>query len=372
MRKLNVVELYAGTARSVEPFRSWRRAELALLVDANGFARETYLTNFPNAPYLRRSLANMGAPEIMQAAGGRIDILLGCPPCQGFSESGLRAASDPRNWHVRKFAEIAAQARPLAVVMENVPTVAESRQFNYLVERLRGIGYECASIIANSAQYGSCQTRQRLLFVAFRKDVGSEVRFPRPTHGGDAKVYGYSSGAFVNPRRNPLEVLGITPASQRLSKLMSEDLSECFGKKPLVTIGDTLQGLPRAGSHAGKELHHSAWAHSSRVLRRMESVREGHQWKGGEDHFAHSYGRLHRRGLSRTITTFFPYAGGGRFWHPTANRSLTAREAARIQGFPDGFGFLGRSKKTAALIGNALDSALADVCYRVVRKALES
>src|SRR4051794_31927102 len=124
MKKLKVVELYAGTARSVEPFRSWRRAQPALLVDASDFARETYLAIFPDAPYLRRSLANMGADEIIHAAGGRIDILLGCPPCQGFSESGLRAAGDRRNWHVRKFADVAVHARPLAVVMENVPTVA--------------------------------------------------------------------------------------------------------------------------------------------------------------------------------------------------------------------------------------------------------
>jgi DNA (cytosine-5)-methyltransferase 1 len=372
MRKFKVVELYAGTARSVEPFRSWRRAETALLIDANDFARRTYLANFPEAPYLRRSLAGMTAGEVLDAAGGRIDVLLGCPPCQGFSESGLRSAGDPRNWHVRNFADIAAHARPLAVVMENVPTVAESRQFTYLIERLRRLGYECSSTIANSAQYGSCQTRQRVMLIAFRKDVGIEPRFPKPSHGGDAMIFGYSSSAFVDPNKHQREVLGITPASQRLAQLMTADFSERLGKKPLVTIGDILQGMPRVGSSDAKKLHHSAWAHSSQVLRRMGGVREGHQWKGGKDHFSHSYGRLHRLGLARTITTFFPYAGSGRFWHPTANRSLTAREAARIQGFPDQFGFIERSKKTAALIGNALDSALADVCYGMVRKALEA
>lgn len=372
MKKFRIVELYAGTARSVEPFRSWRRAETSLLIDANDFARRTYLANFPDAPYLRRSLSNMSTREVLVAAGGRIDILLGCPPCQGFSESGLRESGDPRNWHVRKFADVAAHARPLAVVMENVPTVAESRQFNYLMNRLRQLGYDCSSMIANSAQYGSCQTRQRVLLVAFRKDVGVEPKFPKPSHGGDARIFGYSSEAFVEPTENQREVLGITPASQRLAQLMTTDFSEYLGKKPLVTIGDTLQGMPRAGSSEGNRLHHSAWAHSPSVLRRMERVREGRQWKGGTDHFAHSYGRLHRRGLARTITTFFPYAGGGRFWHPTMNRSLTAREAARIQGFPDDFRFLEQSKKTAALIGNALDAALADVCYGMVRKALEA
>ena len=301
-----------------------------------------------------------------------IDVLLGCPPCQGFSESGLRSETDPRNWHVRKFAKVAAQARPLAVVMENVPTVGESRQFRHLEQTLLDLGYECSSAIANSAQFGSCQTRQRLLFVAIRKDVGCKAAFPRPTHGGDAKIFGYSSGRFVHPAEHHREILGITPASQRVSQLMTANFSERLGKRPLVTLGETLAGMPRLESKAGLRLQHAAWAHSTRVLRRMDAVREGGRWKGGEDHFAHAYGRLHRRGLSRTITTFFAYAGSGRFWHPTANRSLTVREAARIQGFPDSFNFLERSKKTAALIGNALDAALADVCYRMVRRALEA
>lgn len=87
-RKFRIVELYAGTARSIEPFRAWRRGEIALMVDSNSLARKTYLANFPKAPYLRRSLAAMQPKEIVSAAGGRVDVLLGCPPCQGFSESG--------------------------------------------------------------------------------------------------------------------------------------------------------------------------------------------------------------------------------------------------------------------------------------------
>jgi DNA (cytosine-5)-methyltransferase 1 len=372
MGKFKIVELYAGTARSVEPFRSWRRAEPALLIDASDFARRTYLHNFPEAPYARRSLARMEPKEILELAGGRIDILLGCPPCQGFSESGLRLGGDPRNWHVRKFATIATTVRPLVVVMENVPTVADSLQFSFLVRELERADYNCSYVIANAAQYGSSQTRQRLLFVGFRKDVGVESKFSGPTHGGDQRLFSYSVQKFIRPADNPMDILGITPAAQRLSKVMSKDLSQSLGSKNLTIVSDALQGLPRIGSSNATRIQHKPWAHCAQTLRRMEEVAEGHQWKGGFDHFAHSYGRLHRRGLARTITTFFAYAGGGRFWHPTANRSLTTREAARIQGFPDSFQFIEGSKRTAALVGNALDGALTDLCYRMVRRALEA
>jgi DNA (cytosine-5)-methyltransferase 1 len=371
MKKLKLVELYAGTGRSIEPFRKWRRAEPALLVDANDFCKQSYLQNFTGAPYAKRNLSQLSPRELLDLAGGRIDVLLGCPPCQGFSDIGLRQHDDPRNWHVRRFAHFAKVIRPLAVVMENVPRVAVSAEFNEMTTLLEREGYIWSAIIANSAQYGSCQTRQRLLFVAILADVRCSPVFPRPSHGGVRKLFSYSSRDYLLPNDNPVETLGLTPLTQRIAKLMPKDFATILGQRELNTVGEALSGLPRAGTQKGQSLQHIPWAHSRAMLRRMDRVPEGGRWKGGADHFAHTYGRLHRKGLSRTITNFLAYAGGGRLWHPTENRSLTLREAARIQGFPDSYIFPETSKRAAALVGNALDSSLASVCYGVVRSALE-
>jgi DNA (cytosine-5)-methyltransferase 1 len=371
MKKLKIVELYAGTARSVEPFQHWRRAEIALLVDASEYARETYLLNRPQAPYVAKDISKLQSDELLRLAGGRVDILLGCPPCQGFSETGLRLSSDPRNRHIYHFARLAKAVRPLAVVMENVPRVGESEEFARLVRLLERAGYTWSSTIANSAQYGSCQSRQRLLFIALRGDVGANPKFPRPTHGGNKQIFSYSTMTYRRPLENPVELLGVTPASQRLSGFMRQDMALRLGSRPMITVGETLEGLPKAGTRSARDHHHIAWAHSKDMLRRMDRVAEGGRWRGGLEHYSHTYGRLHRRGLARTITTFFAYAGNGRFWHPTENRSLTLRESARIQGFPDDFHFLEYSKKSAALIGNALDYPLASICYNAVRGALE-
>jgi DNA (cytosine-5)-methyltransferase 1 len=371
MKKYRVVELYAGTARSVEPFKQWRRAELALLVDASDHARNTYLSNFPNAPYVRRDISRLQPEELLRLAGGRVDILLGCPPCQGFSETGLRRSDDPRNRHVHHFARLASAVRPLAVVMENVPRVSESDHFAKMVGVLENCGYRWTSTIANSAQFGSCQSRQRLLFVALREDVCFDPKLPRPTHGGDERIFSYSTRTYRFPVDHPLEILGVTPASQRLSALTRQDMALKLGSRSMITVGSVLDDLPKIGTNSARILTHMQWAHSRGMLRRMERVAEGGRWRGGSDHYAHTYGRLHRRGLARTITTFFAYAGGGRFWHPTENRSLTLRESARIQGFADNFLFLDSSKRSAALVGNALDSVLASICYRAVRRALE-
>jgi DNA (cytosine-5)-methyltransferase 1 len=102
----------------------------------------------------------------------------------------------------------------------------------------------------------------------------------------------------------------------------------------------------------------------------MANVPEGGQLKCASLYYSQSYGRLHRHGLARTITTAFPNAGSGRFWHPIENRTLTLREAARIQGFPDSFRFPGQPAKSAFLVGNALDKALAETTYEIIRDCL--
>src|SRR5438445_6587371 len=98
-RRFRVVELYAGTARSVQPFRRWPQSRISALIDFDEYAAETYLANVPDAPYYTRDLTNIRASTIERLAGGKVDILLGCPPCQGFSETGTRNPRDLRNAH---------------------------------------------------------------------------------------------------------------------------------------------------------------------------------------------------------------------------------------------------------------------------------
>src|SRR6266513_5575209 len=181
-KKFRIVELYAGTGRSLEPVRRWRRAERALLVDADKFAAQTYRRNFPDAPYVVGYLRRMSVTDLVGHVKGSVDILVGCPPCQGFSESGKRNAEDPRNHHIARFCSFALALRPLAIGMENVPLAAISAEFGRMVRRVEAAGYCWTAGIANAALYGSAQSRQRLIFIAVRGDVGPAV-LPAPTHG---------------------------------------------------------------------------------------------------------------------------------------------------------------------------------------------
>jgi len=368
--RLNVVELYAGTARSSQPFRSWKRCSIALLVDNDRLANKTYLHNFPGSPYLKHDIGRLTAHRIRTLAGGRVDILLGCPPCQGFSDTGTRDPEDPRNSHLARFGYLAETLEPLAVAMENVPLAAATPQFWAFVARMERAGYAWTAGIINAALYGSVQCRQRLVYIALRRDVRAEPRLPPPSHGGYRRYFSYRDRSMKILYGDRPAMLGEAPAPQRIRRMLPWD-DDAVGRRNIPYLEEVLDGLPRIGSPAANSLCHRPWAHTRQQLQRMGAVPEGDRWHGGHDHYASSYGRLHRHGLARTITRYFANPGSGRFWHPTENRALTLREAARIQGFPDSFIFLPPNSWAADLVGNALDNSIVTVTYGSIRAALE-
>ena len=369
-RELSIVELYAGTGRCAEPFRRWRRVKRIALFDIDEYAQETYRANFARANYSIVDLGRARPSTIARRAGGAVDILLGCPPCQGYSDCGKKDDADPRNEHVLRFARYVAALRPLAFAMENVPLLATSDRFERFLIEIDAAGYQVVSTIVNAALYGSCQSRQRLICVGVRNDIGVRPVIPEATHGGSGTRFSYTHEELVSVRDNAFSVLGVAPGSWQASQSAERRLY-AGGRRAPVTVGSQIEDLDTLKEPSRRRQGHLPWAHSAKVLRRMRDVPEGGQWKGRKKYYAESYGRLHRQGLARTITRFFPNAGSGRFWHPLANRALTLREAARIQGFPDSFRFLASGMKDADLVGNALDSQLAEVAYLSVREALQ-
>lgn len=370
MKKWRVAELYAGIGRTWEALKSWRRAELCLLADVNESAQETYLANHPSAPYRLADLAKTPPWEIESLAGGPIDVLLGCPPCQGFSDTGKRDPSDAMNGHIAIFGRYVAELRPAVVVLENVPLLAASRRFQNFVRRLDQLGYRWDVAVLNAALYGSCQSRQRLILVAAHAPLGIP-KLSSPTHGQRGRYYSYSTGKFATLAEDPVNLLGRAPGTGRVKSRVNY-LDGPLGRKATPNLWQTIGDLQAVTNEEARRLSHVPWHHTPEMVRRMARVPEGKRWRGGADHFSQSYGRLHRKGLARTITRSFSNPGSGRFWHPTEERSLTLREAARIQGIDDSFLFPGIPSHSADLIGNALDSALAKAAAQAVIDVLES
>lgn len=125
------------------------------------------------------------------------------------------------------------------------------------------------------------------------------------------------------------------------------------------------------GSARAEMMAHVAFSHGETMLAQMGPVPEGGQLATNRRYHGAAYGRLHSQGLAKTLTRYFSNAGSGRFWHPTNNRSLTVREAARLQGFEDGFTFPGGAAEANTwMIGNALDRALSDASFAAMQRVL--
>jgi DNA (cytosine-5)-methyltransferase 1 len=299
---------------------------LLAATDVDEHAQETHERNWPGVPFILGDIRTLSKEFLAETLKGvRPDVIIGGPPCQGFSTLGARLSADPRNDLVDAFAQVVDWLRPQAVVIENVRAIAteyKGRYRDYVLQRFGQIGYKLHFSVLNAADYGVPQHRRRALFVGFA-NARVEYAFPEPTHGADRLSY--------------------------------------------ATVGEAINDLMKKGP---KVPNHLALAHSEKVITRYRYIPEGgmlpppHKLpkKIRRDNFGSTYKRLSRAAPSLTIVpgnNAFPI-------HPVLHRSLTPREAARIQTFPDDYVFEGDRRSQCILVGNAVPPLLAKVVARSV------
>lgn len=288
--------------------------------------------------------------------------------------------------------------------MENVPQVLFHERFLALMQHLRS-NYEVRAAVLNAARYGVPQTRHRAFILAYRRDLGIVPTFPAPTHGFTARaVYNYQLNSLELPENN-LALGGIFGADSITARRVNfaDDFAEAEQiEQPLVNVWEAIEDLSHHDSETneidrinalGLDLsyreslrasdcpitNHRVRVHDQRMQRLMRLIKEGEDLRAVQDesllpksHYSQAYGRLHRQGLARTITTYFCNPGSGRFLHPTRNRAITVREAARLQSFPDTFEFLGTQAEQMRLVGNAVPPLLAEALGRHVAQTLRN
>lgn len=284
-------------------------------------AQATHQANWPDVPFILEDVRKLSMAQIAEATRGRRpDVIIGGPPCQGFSTLGDRLSADPRNDLVDAFIRIVDGVRPQAVVIENVRAIAteyKGRYRDYVLKRLAQIGYHAHFTVINAADYGVPQLRRRAIFVAFA-DPRVSYEFPEPTHGP--------------------------------------------GLLPYATVGEAIMDLADKGSEIP---NHSVLNHSDKVVQRYRFIPEGGLLPPPEmlpeeirrDNFGSTYKRLHRQQPSLTIVP----GNNALPVHPILDRSLTPREAARIQTFPDNYVFVGDRRRQCILVGNAVPPLLGQV-----------
>lgn len=347
--------------------------ECLAAVDFNATAIETFNLNHKHQVGLKRDLTQFEPEELAEIMGAQeIDLVVGGPPCQGFSKArtqgggnfGKEFVEDPRRDLYKRFLKHVEFFKPKIFVMENVLGINSMGSGIYLTkiqEASRELGYSVAPVQLNCWEFGVPQKRIRQLFIGTRVGLPlfMPTRYLRKTHSLDTVNGSLASVVNLGEAICDLPPLkandGLVDASYDLI-LRKKHLDEYGGRY----IIDLMQA-----DQAQKLTWHVSRQHSERDLRDFLLLREGENSKGaiarGEvmetpysmESFADKYKRQSRFELCSTIVAHLK-KDGLMFIHPTQNRSLTPREAARVQSFPDTFQFTGQRGNVYEQIGNAV------------------
>jgi DNA (cytosine-5)-methyltransferase 1 len=309
-----------------------------LAVDNWADAVETYRANFKDHPVQLSSIDRLTARSLRDALNTTPDWVVGGPPCQGFSTVGKRERTDPRNQLVKEFARVVSILQPTGFMIENVVGLRDM-DFVGSVSALFGKqGYRVSTMVLCSADYGVPQLRHRIFFIGDR--MGREFAPPRATHLPDEYVGVWDAIGDLPPLEPGQEELAYNqPARTKY-------------QKRLRTGSKLIQG-------------HRSSSHPPHLVKAISFIPDGgnrlsiparYQPKSG---FHNSYSRLHSGSPAVAVTQNMGKPSGTRCIHPFQHRGLTAREGARLQGFPDTFHFSSGVTSQRLQIANAVSPILA-------------
>lgn len=330
-----VIDLFAGAGGLGSGFRA-AGFRVALAVEQDRNAAQTYRLNNPGVPVIEADVTKLSAADIrLLCPGVQVpDVVLAGPPCQGYSAAGARNPSDSKNRLFESVVKLAEQLLARLVVMENVPGLQRVSGVAFtgrILESLRRtFEAECGPLVASD--FGVPQNRRRLFFVGRRRDLGHAPSLPSPTHT--------RSTAPIQPGK------GATP---RLEDRLKGDLELGAG------VDAERLALPD-----GSELFNaSTMRHSEEVIAKIAGIEPG---KGPI-----SYRRLERE-VARTLVA------GHRALpvHPWLHRTISVREAARIQGFDDSYLFCGPRANQPLQVANAVPPPVARALAEHLRIFLPS
>lgn len=381
---MKLFDLFCGTGGFSKGFENAGHGQFHTVFGTDILPKsiETFKLNHPDAVSICQDIRKIKCDELnrrLKLKRGELDVIVGGPPCQGFSSiRPFRSSNedDPRNSLFEQFANFVNFFRPKVLVMENVVGLATHKggeTIAQIEECFAGLGYACDWRILNSSHFGVPQRRERLILIGAQK--GGKIQFPQPTHDSEGATIGHS-----NRRR----MLVPPPA----------DLFSARRLKPPVTVMDAIGDLPQIASGESVNVYsvppyndyqkerrkdcrslrlHEATLHSPKMLEIIKHSGENiysipkHLISSG---FSSCYSRLDGNKPSVTITVNFVHPASNRCIHPVADRALTPREGARLQSFDDDFLFAGNRSQITKQIGNAVPPLLGKAIGEALLKVL--
>lgn len=385
VRNLTAIDLFSG-AGGFSLAAHNAGVDVLAAIEFDQHAAETYQRNLVQrlgAPtqVFAHDITKVDIHSIMRYQGikeGELDILLGGPPCQGFSSHRINDSGkdDPRNALLIRYFDFVEHLKPKSFLVENVPGLLWPRHEKYLNDFLnlaKEHGYTIVAgepLILNARDYGVPQNRRRAFIFALRDDVMQEdIDWPPPPthHKSGNSPWLTASSAFEKPNSKILNTF-----RERLAEKFGHSKEESAKIIKSLKWGEKLKTQDSCNlSMTHSETLTKVFGNTPLLGDREESGRELNchkNYKGHKD----VYGRIYPHIQANTITAGCNNPSKGRFVHPWLNQGITLRHAARLQTFPNDYMFTGGSMAMAKQIGNAVPITMAQVLISHIKLVLEN
>ena len=322
-------------------------------IDFQKDAMKTHERNFKNSISICGDISKIDNSEILEKFDGKVEVIIGGPPCQGFSAANQqrKLEDDPRNKLFFEFIRFVKILKPKAIVIENVRQILTKNNGFAKREILRildELGYNVDVRVLDASEYGVPQSRKRAIFVGVKKDIGIIT--------------------YHNIKKSS-EVVTVEEAIGELYEI-DGNRDNHFDNKPVTKYQKYLRSKDNV-------IHnHEIKYPNENVQKRMTYVHEGGNWRDVPKHLwtnnrtnrhSSAYKRLDSKKVSITIDT-----GHMNYFHPKHNRVPTVRESARIQSFPDYFVFEGTTTSQLRQVGNAVPPLMARAIAELIKETLNN
>ncbi|MEK7254879.1 MAG: DNA cytosine methyltransferase, partial [Bacteroidota bacterium] len=347
---MKILDTFAGAGVFSLGFQMAGQYQVVGAIEQDQWAADTFQFNHPEARVLVGDSQRFDEDFLLDIFETHPDIILGGPPCQGFSIANRRAGdpADPRNSLFREFIRLGRIFEPKLMIMENVPNLVKARTHDkalvsqIIIDELENLGYYVYHAILSATDYGVPQIRKRWIVIASEKPLDNP--FPEPSHSIHSNNYSLFNDAVLSMTPTLWEAISDLPEIEA-----GQGFEEMQNQSPAKTAYQTML---RDGCN--KVFNHVAMRHSKRMVSRFASMSWGDSISDVPDNlkpmkrngngafseklYDQNNRRMHPDKSCHTIAASF-YAN---FVHPFKNRNFTPREGARIQSFPDWFVFKGK------------------------------
>ncbi len=344
---MNVLDTFAGAGGFSLGFEQTGDYNIVGAIEKDSWACETFQYNHPNAKVIVDSIENLTDEEI-RIAYPNIDVVLGGPPCQGFSIANRKTqdSKDPRNSLFREFIRVGSILKPSIMILENVPNLIKAKTndqklvIDILIQELELLGYNVYHKILKASNFGVPQIRKRLFVIASKTPLDNP--FPKQSHRFPDETNLFDANLKVTPTL--WDAISDLPEIEAREGEYEMD----YTKKD----ENEYQLLMRLSSK--KVFNHTSMKHSKRMIERFASMNWGDSSANVPVHLKplkrNGNGEISKQVYDQNNRRMFPFkpchtiaaSFYANFVHPYKDRNFTPREGARIQSFPDHYIFKGK------------------------------